>query len=145
MLEENQKSMMKIRSYSELIKYDSFEDRFKYLKLGGGVGRSTFGSDRYINQKFYSSREWDQVRRHVILRDNGCDLGVIGYEIHVDALIHHMNPMVVDDIVHREPWILDPEFLILTTNVTHNNIHFGIERNIPKVVIERTNRDTSLW
>jgi hypothetical protein len=136
---------MKIRSYSELITFDSFEERFDYLKIGGGVGRSTFGSDRYINQKFYSSREWDQVRQYVILRDNGCDLGVIGYEIHVGPLIHHMNPIDVDDIVHREPWILDPEFLILTTNVTHNNLHFGVERKIPKVVVERTHRDTSLW
>lgn len=136
---------MKTRSYSELVNLETFEDRFNYLKLEGGVGYPTFGSDRYINQKFYLSREWDDVRRHVILRDNGCDLGVIGYEIHVSPLVHHMNPINVDDIVHREYSILDPEFLILTTNLTHNNIHFGVEKHVPKVVVERTHRDTSLW
>ena len=136
---------MLIRRYSELVTYDTFEDRFNYLKLGGGVGRSTFGFDRYINQQFYKSREWNDVGREVVIRDNGCDLGIDGYEIHVGLLIHHMNPMTVDDIVHRESWILDPEFLILTTTVTHNNIHFGVNNLFPKVVIERSPRDTNLW
>ncbi len=136
---------MKIRSYSELSCLDTFEDRFEYLKLGGGVGRSTFGFDRYINQAFYTSREWRDVRQHVILRDEGCDLGIVGYEIHVEILIHHMNPMNVDDVLNKEDWILDPEFLITTTNTTHNNIHFGSENKGPKVVINRSPRDTKLW
>lgn len=134
-----------IRRYSELIAYDTFEDRFEYLKLGGGVGRATFGFDRYINQQFYKSREWNDVGREVIIRDNGCDLGVLGYEIHVGLLIHHMNPMTVDDILHKEPWIVDPEFLILTTSATHNNIHFGVNHLFPKVVVKRSPKDTKLW
>jgi hypothetical protein len=133
-----------IRSYSELVQHTTFEDRLEYLKLGGGVGRATFGFDRYINQQFYASREWEDARRHVIIRDEGCDLGVIGYEIHIGSLIHHMNPMNINDILHRESWILDPEFLILTTNTTHNNIHFG-SKIFPKVVTERTPSDTKLW
>lgn len=137
--------MTKIRSYSELCYLDTFEDRFEYLKLGGGVGRATFGFDRHINQRFYTSREWQDARRQVTIRDNGCDLGVIGYEIHVGPLIHHMNPMNVDDIIHRESWILDPEFLITTTHDTHNAIHYGTDVVYPKVVLERSPRDTKLW
>lgn len=133
------------RAYSELIRFPTFEERFEYLKLDGGIGQSTFGFDRYINQRFYASREWQDVRQYVIVRDNGCDLGVIGYEIHVDGLIHHMNPMGVDDIIHGADWILDPEFLILTTHRTHNDIHFGKRRSFPKVVTERTPHDTKLW
>lgn len=133
------------RSYSELRRLDTFEDRLEYLKLEGGVGRATFGFDRYINQQFYTSREWQDVRQHVIFRDNGCDLGIIGYEIHVGPLIHHMNPMSVDDIIHGEDWILDPEYLITTTHDTHNTIHYGIGNPYPKVVTERTPQDTKLW
>jgi hypothetical protein len=138
-------TMTKIRSYSELVKLDTFDERFEYLKLGGGVGQSTFGFDRYINQQFYMSHEWQSVRQHVIIRDNGCDLGISGYEIHVNILIHHMNPMTAQDIVHGEEWILDPEFLITTTHDTHNAIHFGGKSSYPKVVIERTRSDTKLW
>lgn len=134
-----------IRSYSELSFLKTFEDRFDYLKLGGGVGRATFGFDRHINQKFYMSIEWEEVRQHVIVRDVGCDLGIEGYEIHINPLIHHMNPMTVDDIIHREDWILDPEYLILTTTRTHNDIHFGTEKRYPRVVTERTPSDTKLW
>jgi len=134
-----------LKSYSELKTFNTFDERFEYLKLDGGVGRATFGFDRYINQQFYTSREWEDVRQHVILRDEGCDLGVAGYEIHFGPLIHHMNPMGVDDIVHGEAWILDPEFLILTTHNTHNAIHFGAKKLEPKVVMERTPRDTKLW
>ena len=139
------KIMMKNRSYSELVKLNTFEDRFEYLKLSGGIGRATFGFDRHINQRFYGSKEWEDVRQHVIFRDEGCDLGIIGYEIHVGPLIHHMNPMTVDDIIHKEAWILDPEFLITTTHNTHNAIHFGGKNLAPKVVIERKPRDTILW
>lgn len=109
-----------IRRYSELCQFDTFEDRFEYLKLGGSVGHSTFGFDRHINQAFYASREWKDLRQEVILRDHGCDLGVRGYAINGELLIHHMNPMNSDDIVHGEAWILDPEFLITTTKKTHN-------------------------
>ena len=136
---------MTTKRYSELIELETFDERLKYLKLGGGVGRDTFGFDRYINQKFYASREWQDIREHVLLRDNGCDLAVIGYEIYRGPLIHHMNPMVRDDILHREDWILDPEYLITTTHHTHNAIHYGTESPYPKVVTERTPQDTKLW
>lgn len=133
------------RTYSEMATYETFEERFEYLRLGGGVGRATFGFDRHINQHFYASREWDDVRNHVILRDQGCDLGVLGYEIHVDILIHHVNPMTVDDILDHEPWILDPEFLVTTTQRTHNGIHYGVRNSHPEVVTERSPGDTRLW
>lgn len=136
---------MNTKSYSELVQYSTFDERFEYLKLEGGIGRATFGFDRYINQTFYRSREWEEARRYVLIRDEGCDLGVIGYEIHHEPLIHHMNPMSVDDIIHGESWILDPEFLITTTHTTHNNIHFGTKRAYPKVVTARTPKDTKLW
>src|SRR5580765_4895316 len=110
--------MSKSRSYSELNKLLFFEERFEYLRLEGAVGRSTFGYDRYINQAFYTSMEWRRARRDVILRDNGCDLGVVGYEIFGELVIHHVNPMVVEDIIHGEEWIIDPEFLITTTPKT---------------------------
>lgn len=136
---------MKIRSYSELRKFNTFEERFEYLKLEGSVGRSTFGFDRYINQNFYRSQEWKRARQAVIIRDNGCDLGVFGYEIHVDILIHHMNPMGVDDIIHGNEWIIDPEYLICTTKGTHNAIHYGNVSIYPKVTPERQKGDTKLW
>jgi len=133
------------RCYSELKRLDSFDERYEYLKLEGGVGRSTFGFDRHINQAFYRSRQWRDVRNFVLYRDDGCDLGVLGHEIHVNPLIHHMNPMGIDDILHGDESILDPEFLITTTHHTHNAIHFGVENNGPKVVTERSPGDTKLW
>lgn len=136
---------MGTKRYSELVRYRSFEDRFEYLKLGGTVGRSTFGFDRHINQQFYRSREWKDVRDAVIVRDNGCDLGVIGFEIHGELLIHHVNPMISDDIIHGESWILDPEYLITTNQTTHNAIHFGDISLIPKPFVPRTPGDTKLW
>jgi hypothetical protein len=136
---------MKIRRYSELKRLNTFEERFEYLKLSGGVGRSTFGFDRYINQKFYTSYEWKQARNSVIIRDNGCDLGISGYEINGAILIHHLNPLDVEDIVHGEDWIFDTEYLITTTQITHNAIHFGNEKAYPKVVIARNPNDTKLW
>jgi hypothetical protein len=137
--------MTTIRSYSELRRFTEFDDRFEYLKLNGAVGRSTFGFDRYINQMFYTSYEWKRARNLVILRDNGCDLGVPGYEIYDHILIHHINPMDVDDIMHGESWIFDPEYLITTTQNTHNAIHFGNDKLLPKVVLERNPNDTKLW
>jgi hypothetical protein len=136
---------MKIRTYKELLQFETFRERFEYLKLGGGVGRSTFGFDRHINQHFYASSEWKSVRDHVIVRDSGCNLAVPGHEIHQGLLIHHMNPMSVNDIVHGEDWILDPEFLITTNHRTHNAIHYGSDDRMPATVTERTPNDTRLW
>jgi hypothetical protein len=134
-----------IRTHSDLIRLGSFEERFEYLRLHGDVGRSTFGFDRYLNQKFYRSREWKSARDYVIVRDMGCDLGVNGYEIHDGALIHHMNPMTADDIMHNESWILDPDYLITTTQRTHNAIHYSDISLLPKVVVAREKGDTKLW
>lgn len=133
------------RRYSELVRLKTFEERFDYLRLGGEVGRSTFGFDRHINQKFYRSAEWRQLRHFVIVRDLGCDLGILGHEIEDGPLIHHINPMVVEDIIHGNDWILDPEFLITTTQMTHNAIHFSDASLLPKVVIDRQPGDTKLW
>jgi hypothetical protein len=135
---------MTTRSYSELIQYNTFEDRLEYLTLRGGVGDSTFGFDRYINQDFYHSAQWRSSREEAIVRDNGCDLGVPGYDIHTELLVHHMNPVSADDIVHGEEWILDPEYLITTTKRTHNAIHYGTDLRIP-VLVKRTPGDTALW
>lgn len=147
MLDKNQFLMttMMIKSYSELNSFSTFEDRFEYLSLLGMVGESTFGFDRYINQKFYTSREWKEVRHHVILRDEGCDLGVYGYEINGGLVIHHINPMSSDDIVHNEEWILNPEYLITTTSETHNAIHYGNKNLIRAKYVERFPGDTKLW
>lgn len=134
-----------IRSYSELERFETFEDRFRYLRLNGSVGSATFGYDRYINQQFYSSRQWRRVRHSVIARDLGCDLGVEGYEIHSEILIHHMNPIEIRHIVDDDPDILDPEFLITTTKKTHNAIHYGDERQLPRPLVARRAGDTQLW
>lgn len=126
-------------------RFETFEERFRYLRLQGSVGRSSFGFDRYVNQAFYRSREWRDIRDFVIVRDNGCDLGIDGYEIHDQLLVHHMNPMDLDAIRHADPRILDPEFLITTTHRTHNAIHYGDENQIPRMVVERRPGDTRLW
>jgi len=136
---------MMTKSYSELKKLRDFEERFEYLMLNGQVGRATFGFDRYINQKFYASYEWKNIRNQVISRDNGCDLGIPGYEIHGSLLIHHMNPMEADNIIHREGWIIDPEYLITTTSNTHNAIHYGNRSLLPRIVTARSPNDTKLW
>ena len=135
----------KIRTYSEMIRFDMFEDRFEYLKLEGVVGRSTFGFDREVNQRFYQSREWKSIRDFVIVRDNGCDLGVPGYEIHGGLLIHHVNPISIDDLVGGLHWILDPEYLVTTCHDTHNAIHYGDSSLLPKRWVERSPGDTKLW
>lgn len=133
------------KTYSELQRIHTFEDRFHYLALRGEVGSATFGFDRHINQQFYRSREWKNIRHHVIARDLGCDLGVDGYEIHSQLLIHHMNPMTTLDLVHGDDDILNPEFLITTTHKTHNAIHYGDERLLPKTLTARAPGDTRLW
>jgi hypothetical protein len=135
----------KIRTYSELVKFETFEERFRYLALSGVVGDPTFGYDRWLNQDFYSSREWKLARRDVIARDLGCDLGIEGYEIHERALVHHMNPMVLEDLSEGNRSIVDPEFLITVTHRTHNAIHYGDERQLPRPVVERKPGDTKLW
>lgn len=137
--------MSRIRTYSELRRLETFEERFAYLSLRGNVGESTFGFDRWINQLFYRSKEWKSIRNHVILRDNGCDLGMRGYEIAHNLLVHHMNPISITDIEERKEWILDPEFLITTSRDTHNAIHYGDERLLPRGPIERGPGDTKVW
>ena len=137
--------MSRIRTYSELSRLDTFDDRYQYLKLNGVVGESTFGFDRWVNQEFYRSREWKSIRNDVIVRDNGCDLGIPGYEIYRDLLIHHMNPVSMKDIEHGEEWILDPNFLITTSRRTHNAIHYGDESLLPRIPVQRKSGDTTLW
>lgn len=134
-----------IRTYSELSKLNTFEERFRYLKLNGTVGEETFGFDRYINQKFYKSPEWKAVRDFVIVRDNGCDLGIEGYEIRGKIYIHHMNPILPRDIIEQSEFLLNPEYLITTTHLTHNAIHYGDENLLIKAPIERSKYDTCPW
>lgn len=134
-----------IRKYSELSHLETFNERYRYLALKGRVGQSTFGFDRHVNQMFYSSREWRDLRHHVIARDNGCDLGIDGYEIHDRIYIHHMNPIDVEDIVEGDSSILDPQYLITTTHKTHNAIHYGDERQLPRPLVPRRSGDTKLW
>lgn len=134
------------RTYSELITLPTFEDRFKYLQLNGAVGRDTFGFDRYLNQYIYQrSQRWKSVRDKIIVRDNGCDLGVEGYSIYGRIIIHHMNPISVEDILSDRDWIFDPEFLICVSHRTHNAIHYGDESLLPQTLIERTKNDTCPW
>lgn len=137
---------MIIRTYSELIRLSTFEDRYRYLRLNGRVGEETFGFDRLINQYFYQrSREWDMVRKHVIVRDNGCDLGVEGHRIQGRILVHHMNPIDLEDIERKSDILLDPEFLISTMHNTHNAIHYGDERLLVVAPVVRTKNDTCPW
>lgn len=136
---------MTIRSYTELRRLHTFEERYDYLALRGRVGDSTFGHDRYINQEFYRSVQWKQTRDLVIVRDNGCDLGIDGYEIYDKILIHHMNPMEARDIIHANEEILDPEYLIAVTHRTHQAIHYGDRNLLRQPLVERRPGDTALW
>ena len=133
------------KTYSEMLKHRNFEDRFRYLRLYGVVGVETFGYDRYLNQRFYKSVEWKTIRDFVISRDFGLDMGVIGYEIPGRILVHHMNPISIDDVLNGGPTILDPEFLISVSHNTHNAIHYGDEKLLPTVPIERYPGDTTPW
>lgn len=137
--------MKTIKTYSELITLQTFEDRFNYLQLRGEVGKSTFGHNRYLNQILYNSPEWRRFRNEIIIRDNGCDLACDGYEIYGRALIHHINPITVEDIVNRNPMVFDPENVITTVHSTHNAIHYGDESLLPKSPIERKQNDTCPW
>lgn len=136
---------MNIKRYSELILLPTFEERYKYLQLSGIIGDETFGFDRYINQMFYRSQEWKQVRDYVIVRDNGCDLGIEGHEIRGKILIHHMNPIGIKDIQQVNKILLDPEYLITTMLSTHNAIHYGDESLLVTDPIERSKNDTCPW
>ena len=137
--------IQKKRHYHGLSRLQTFEERYKYLRLNGVVGRSTYGFDRYLNQKFYTSTEWRRVRNFVILRDGGCDLGVAGREIRDKIIVHHMNPMSVEDIEHGDEDILNPDYLIATSLNTHNAIHFGTSSIAPSLPKERLPGDTKLW
>jgi len=137
--------MSTIKTYSELILLPTFKERYGYLRLNGRVGEETFGFDRHLNQTFYKSEEWKAIRDFVIVRDNGCDLGVIGHEIYGKILIHHMNPIVPKDIVRRSEFLLDPEYLISTVLTTHNAIHYGDDSLLVSEPIERTKNDTCPW
>lgn len=150
---------MIIRTYLELKQLTTFEDRFNYLQLSDKVGADTFGFDRYLNQMFYKSKDWQQVRDYVICRDLGCDLGIEGYEIHAydlsikgyeirasNVIIHHMNPITKQDIESRSDFLLDPEFLITTILSTHNAIHYGDKTKLkPRVILDRARNDTCPW
>ena len=136
---------MSIKRYSELITLPTFEERYRYLRLGGKVGEETFGFDRWLNQKFYKDPEWLKIRDEVIIRDNGCDLGIPGREIQTRILVHHMNPITKDDILHRSKFLLDPEFLICTVKNTHDAIHYGDESLLILPPIERSRNDTCPW
>ena len=139
------KTMTTIRTYSELCQLSTFEERFEYLRLNGSVGKDTFGFDRYLNQQFYRSSDWKRIRDRVILRDNGCDLGVEGYEIRGRILIHHINPISVEDIHTMSDFLMSPEYLICVSHRTHNAIHYGDESLIVSAPIERSQNDTCPW
>lgn len=136
---------MIIRTYSELITFPTFKERFQYLQINGQVGEMTFGFDRYMNQVFYRSQKWKAIRDSVIIRDCGCDLGVEGYEIYGRIIIHHMNPISIRDIESESDFLLNPDFLICTTHNTHNAIHYGNEKLLVTTPIERTKNDTCPW
>lgn len=134
-----------IRTYSELITLPTFLERFEYLRLDGCVGAETFGYDRYLNQTLYRTAEWKRFRNKIIVRDNGCDLGCDGYEMFGKILVHHINPITVDDVLNRDPKIFDPDNVISTCLNTHNAIHYGDESLLITEPIERKPNDTCLW
>ena len=137
--------MMNIRTYSELSKLATFEERYRYLRLGGRVGEETFGFDRWINQMFYKDPEWLKIRDEVIIRDNGCDLGIEGREIYSRIIVHHMNPITKADILDRSEFLLNPEYLICTVKNTHDAIHYGDENLLITLPMERNVNDTCPW
>jgi hypothetical protein len=136
---------MSIKTYSQLIRLPTFEDRFEYLKLKGSVGKDTFGHDRYLNQVFYSSMEWRRLRDEIIIRDNGCDLGIEGREIGGKVYIHHLNPLGANDILTHSEYLVNPEYLICVSFETHNAIHYGDINLLPRDPIERKRNDTCPW
>lgn len=136
---------MSIKTYSELISIPTYLGRFEYLKIGGSVGKSTFGYDRYLNQILYHSAEWKRFKRDIILRDNGCDLAHEDYEIHGNIIVHHINPITVEDVLNRNPMVFDPENAISTVLNTHNAIHYGDKDLLLLDPVIRTQNDTCPW
>ena len=134
-----------IRTYSELSNLQTFKERFDYLNLNGKVGEDTFGHSRFLNQDFYSSPEWRRTRRNIIIRDNGCDMGLEGYSIQGRIYVHHINPITVDDILERRPCLFDPENLICVSSMTHEAITYGIEDMLPTDPVIRRPNDTCPW
>lgn len=138
--------MSKLRTYSELMMLETFEERYRYLRLGGKVGQDTFGMERILNQRFYHSKEWNDVRSAIMVRDNGCDLGVDTRVIFDRPIIHHMNPITTKDLASHSDYLLNPEYLILVSHRTHNAIHYGDDSLIEDVVlVERLPNDTCPW
>lgn len=137
--------MSRILSYSELITIPTFEERFEYLSLNGRVGDATFGFDRYLNQEFYKSKEWQRIRDFVIIRDNGCDLAFSGREIYERIIIHHLNPLTKEDVIQHTRKLLDPENLVCTIKQTHDAIHYGYKNLLMKNPVERKINDTCPW
>ena len=136
---------MNIKTYSELISLPTFKERFEYLKIGGSIGEETFGYDRYLNQILYRSDEWRKFRRDIIIRDDGKDLACEDYEVGLRAIVHHINPISVEDVLNRDPKIFDPENVITTSLNTHNAIHYGDESLLILEPIERSMNDTCPW
>jgi hypothetical protein len=134
-----------MKSYRELRRFDTFDERFEYLSLHGVVCRATFGYDRYLNQALYHSREWKHTKNDIVLRDNGCDLGIQGYEIYGQLLIHHINPITFEDIETGADWVFDPDNLITTKFETHNALHYGNIDTLPQPPVVRRKSDTCLW
>lgn len=135
----------KIRTYSQLSMYETLEERYNYARLQGQVGLDTFGFYRWMNQSFYTSKQWRDVRNYVVVRDNGCDLGVPEFPIQHMVFIHHLNPMTVEQLVYGDDSVLDPEFLISVSHRTHNAVHFGDETLLPREFVPRRPNDTKLW
>ena len=134
------------RSYRELVRLPTFQERYEYLRLSGIVGQATFGSDRYLNQALYTSPEWKSFRNRIIIRDNGCDLGIEGRDVLGDRIIiHHINPLTVEDVEKRSPVIFDPDNVICVSHNTHQAIHYGDRSLLPKDPVERTPNDTCPW
>ncbi len=134
-----------IRTYTEMCKLRTFSERYEYLKLDGQVGITTFGNERYLNQIFYKSDIWRKTRRDVIIRDNGLDLGCDEYGIMGKIMVHHMNPITIQDILDRNPDIFNPEYLICCSHETHNAIHYGNDNILVPTMCERSPNDTCLW
>ena len=136
---------MKIRTYSELIQLPTFEERYQYLRLNGAVGKETFGFDRYIYESFLHSREWKEFRRYIIIRDNGCDLGIEDRQIQGLITIHHLNPITLEDVIERSEYLLNPEYAISTSDNTHKAIHYGDDKLLIIPPVERAVNDTCPW
>lgn len=137
--------MSLIRTYSELVRLPTFEERFRYLRLSGLIGESTFGFDRYLNQALYTSQEWRRMRREIVMRDNGCDMAMPDYEIGEKIIVHHMNPLTIKDVEDRNDDIFNPEYLVCVSHNTHNAIHYGDEELLPKLPVERKPNDMCPW